>query len=122
MRTLPDAGNAEAMTRIYREDLIFVDALGWLRWNGRRWERSDHKALAAGIDLSARMLREALAIYRAALVKHAEAQADFAESGSKEAVTDSMEEEKKAKEEAEQQRLAEERAQKEVEEENVGVA
>ena len=93
-----DAGNAEVLIRIYRKDLIFTDALGWLRWNGQRWERSDHKAVAAGIDLSARMLREALSAYRAALAKHAEAKADFAESGSKEAVTDSMEEEKKAKE------------------------
>lgn len=47
-----DAGNAETLTRIYRNDLLFVDALGWLLWNGQRWERSDHKALAAGIDLS----------------------------------------------------------------------
>ena len=96
-----DAGNTEAMTRIYREDLIFVDALGWLRWNGRRWERSDHKALAAGIDLSARMLHEALTAYKASLVKHTEAQSRFAESGDdrdKQAVKDALEEQKRAKE------------------------
>ena len=29
-----------------KDDLIFVDALGWLWWNRQKWERDDHKATA----------------------------------------------------------------------------
>ncbi|MBP8640610.1 MAG: hypothetical protein KBI01_06905, partial [Oscillospiraceae bacterium] len=46
-----DAGNAEIFSRFYKDDLIFVDALGWLWWNGKRWERDDHKALALVLSL-----------------------------------------------------------------------
>ena len=96
-----DAGNAETLTRIYRNDLLFVDALGWLLWNGQRWERSDHKALAAGIDLSAWMLQEAMTAYKAAIVKHTKAQLRFSESeddADRQAVKDALEEQKNAKE------------------------
>ncbi|WP_369282186.1 phage/plasmid primase, P4 family [Oscillibacter sp. GMB15532] len=76
-----DAGNATVFSRIYRKDLIFVDALGWLWWTGKKWERDDHKAMAWALDLSARMLGEAGGANREALLQQAEAKARYAESG-----------------------------------------
>lgn len=76
-----DAGNAEVFTRIYRDDLFFTDALGWLYWDGTRWQRDDHRATTMALELSAAMLGDALKENRATLVAHAEAQARFAESG-----------------------------------------
>lgn len=76
-----DAGNAEVFSRLHQDDLIFTDALGWLWWNGQRWDRSDHKATAFAIDLSARMLQEAKKEYRDALEQQTEAKAKYAESG-----------------------------------------
>ena len=54
-----DAGNASVFSRLYRNDLIYTDALGWLWWNGRRWERDEHRAVSWAIALSERMLAEA---------------------------------------------------------------
>lgn len=96
-----DSGNASVFVSVYRNDLIFVDALGWLWWNGQRWERNDHKGLTWAIDLSGLMLREALSAYKAAIVKHTEAQLRFSESdddADKQAVKDALEEQKIAKE------------------------
>ena len=73
-----DAGNAEAFTQKYRDTLLFSDALGWMVWNGQRWERSDHKALTLATELSGDMLADAQKEYRAALVAMAEAKADEA--------------------------------------------
>lgn len=95
-----DAGNAAVFSDIHRNELIFVDALGWLWWNGRKWERDDHKAMTRALDLSARMLKEAVTANREALLKHAEAQAKYAESGDPgdgEAVKAAKEEQKRAK-------------------------
>lgn len=74
-----DAGNAEAFTKKYRDTLLFSDALGWMVWNGQRWERSDHKALTLATELSGKMLADAQKEYRAALVGLAEAKAAEAE-------------------------------------------
>jgi len=76
-----DAGNAEVFGRFYKDDLIFVDALGWLWWSGKRWERDDHKALALALSLSKQMLEDALSAYSEALRIEAEAKAMFAASG-----------------------------------------
>ena len=73
-----DAGNAEAFTQKYRDNLLFSDALGWMVWNSQRWERSDHKALTLATELSGEMLADAQKEYRAALVGVAEAKADEA--------------------------------------------
>lgn len=78
-----DAGNAEAFTRKYRDTLLFSDALGWMVWNGQRWERSDHKALTLATELSGEMLADAQKEYRAALVGVAEAKAAEAEGTGK---------------------------------------
>ena len=54
-----------------RDTLIYVDALGWLWWDGRRWERNEHKATACAMDFSERMLREAEETSRQAQVTQA---------------------------------------------------
>ena len=67
-----DAGNAAVFSRFLRKDLVYTDALGWFWWNGKRWERGDHKAMAWAMGLSERMLREADAAQQEAQVKRAE--------------------------------------------------
>ena len=75
-----DAGNAAVFSRLLRNDLIYTDALGWFWWNGQRWERNEHKALAWAIELSGRMLREAEAAQRTAQMKRAELLMTMAQS------------------------------------------
>ena len=79
-----DAGNAAVFSRVYQKDIIFVDALGWLWWTGKRWERDDHKATAWALELSEKMLQEAKEENRAALLQVADATAKHAETGSEE--------------------------------------
>ena len=74
-----DAGNAAVFTQRYRDELLFSDALGWLVWNGQRWERSDHRALALATELSGEMLANALTENRSALISLAEEKAATAE-------------------------------------------
>lgn len=76
-----DAGNAAVFSRVYRDDLLYTDALGWLWWNGQRWERDDHKATAWALELSEKMLQEAKEENRAALLQVAEATAKYEETG-----------------------------------------
>lgn len=76
-----DAGNSGVFVRMYRDELIYTDSLGWLHWNGQMWERSDHCALAMALRLSDQMLEEAQTGYRTALHAQAEAQAKYAASG-----------------------------------------
>lgn len=86
-----DAGNAEVFSRIYHNSLIYVDALGWMYWNGQHWERDEHHAVACALDLSERMLKEAVARHGEALQAQAEAMARYAETSSeadKQAVED----------------------------------
>lgn len=54
-----DAGNAEVFVREYGDDLIFTDSMGWLHWDGKRWERDEHKALELAEDFTDQMLAEA---------------------------------------------------------------
>lgn len=74
-----DAGNAAVFVREYREDLIYTDSMGWLCWDGKRWERNEHKALELAEEFSKRMLDEAMAEYRDALHNEAEAKASAPE-------------------------------------------
>ncbi|MCD8354924.1 MAG: phage/plasmid primase, P4 family [Clostridiales bacterium] len=78
---LSDAGNAEIFVEHCRGRLVWVDALGWLWWNGQRWERDNHKAMTWGKELSGGMLEEAKQLNREALTAQAEAQARFTETG-----------------------------------------
>lgn len=71
-----DSGNAEIFWAVNEGRLLFTDSLGWLVWNGQRWERSDHRALTLATELSGKMLADAQKEYRAALVGLAEAKAD----------------------------------------------
>ena len=73
-----DAGNSGVFVRQNKGRLIFTDALGWLWWNGKVWERSDHKALGLAVELSEAMLETALDAHRAALLALATAKADEA--------------------------------------------
>ena len=79
-----DAGNAAVFSRVYQNDIIFVDALGWLWWNGKRWERDDHKATAWAMELSEKMLLDAKEENRAALYQFAEATVKYSETGAAE--------------------------------------
>lgn len=79
-----DAGNAAVFSRVYRADLLYTDALGWLWWNGQRWERDNHKAVSWALELSEKMLQEAKEENRAALLQVAEATAKHEETGAAE--------------------------------------
>lgn len=93
-----DAGNSEVFCTQHKHDLIYTDALGWLWWNGKRWERDDHKAVSWALDLSAQMLTEARQENRDVLHRQAEAKAKYAETGeNSEEVKAADEEAKKAK-------------------------
>ena len=74
-----DAGNAAVFVREHCDDIIFTDSMGWLCWDGKRWERNEHKALELAEDFSEHMLRDAMGEYRDAL--HNEAEAKAAERG-----------------------------------------
>ncbi len=76
-----DAGNAEVFVREYSSYLAFVDSMGWLFWDGKRWERSDHKALMLAIEFSSRMRIEAMEEYTSALHKEAAAKANNPDGG-----------------------------------------
>lgn len=67
-----DAGNAEVYVRAYRGMLAWCDALGWLYFNGKRWEQNDHKALEAATNLSAKMLEDARLDYSIAVRREAD--------------------------------------------------
>lgn len=56
-----DAGNAAVFVREHCDDIIFTDSMGWLCWDGKRWERNEHKALELAEDFSEHMLRDAMA-------------------------------------------------------------
>lgn len=77
-----DAGNAEVFVRENRERLIFVDALGWLFWNGKKWERDEHLAMSYALELSRKMYREAVGRFAAAVKQAAEAEISVAADGS----------------------------------------
>ncbi|MCD8116685.1 MAG: phage/plasmid primase, P4 family [Oscillospiraceae bacterium] len=51
-----DAGNAKLFAEIYRNELIYVDGLGWLHWNGKIWDRDNHVAMRCATEMSYNML------------------------------------------------------------------
>jgi len=73
-----DTGNAAVFVREYKDELIFTDSMGWLHWDGKRWERNEHKALELAEDFSNRMLREARELDRKARHRLADLEADSA--------------------------------------------
>lgn len=76
-----DAGNAEIFTRDYSSHLAYVDSMGWLYWNGKKWERNEHKALLMAIEFSSRMRAEAMEEYKSALHSEAVAKVNNHEDG-----------------------------------------
>lgn len=70
-----DAGNAAAFSEYFKDELLFSAALGWLRWNGKLWDNSDHHATACAIKFSKLMLDEAKQAYIKAAAKEAELKA-----------------------------------------------
>lgn len=61
-----DAGNAMSFYMINKDRLLWCDALGWLIWDGRRWDVNQHKATDAAIKFSETMLQEAFEEYKSA--------------------------------------------------------
>lgn len=94
-----DAGNAVVFVREYRDNLIFTDSMGWLCWDGKRWEQNEHKALELAEDFSERMLNEARKLVREAKHQTADLEA-AAEEGKKDenALKDAKKAEKSASE------------------------
>ena len=74
-----DAGNAAVFVDKNREKLIFTDSMGWLYWNGKHWERNEHKALELAETFSEYMLEEAKTLDRRAKHELADLDADAAE-------------------------------------------
>lgn len=62
-----DAGNAEIFAKTVKGRLLWCDALGWLVWDGKRWEPNEHKAVGLALDFAQKMLDDALARYKDAL-------------------------------------------------------
>ncbi len=57
---LTDGGNAEVFSAMFRDRLRWCDALGWLVWDGKKWDQNDHTALGIALDFSKNMLLEAI--------------------------------------------------------------
>jgi P4 family phage/plasmid primase-like protien len=55
-----DSGNAALFVSTYRNKAIFVRSFGWLIWTGKVWKADDLGAVALAINLSKKMLTEAL--------------------------------------------------------------
>lgn len=83
-----DAGNAAVYVRAYSGMLAWCDALGWLYFNGKRWEQNDHKALDAVNIMSEKMLEEAHLDYSFAV--HREADWEIAVSNGQQGAEDAL--------------------------------
>ena len=74
-----DAGNAEIFGSFYAGELAYTDALGWLWFDGRRWDRGDHAVMQRAVELTDTMLADARAELYAALQAQASAKLEEAE-------------------------------------------
>lgn len=61
-----DAGNVEVFERIFGSSAIWTRGAGWFVWNGRFWESNDTRAMSLALELSSRMLDEALTEFTSA--------------------------------------------------------
>lgn len=68
-----DAGNAALLVAAYTGTLAWCDALGWLYFNGKRWEQNEHKATDGAIMMTDSMLNDARAEYSSAVHREADA-------------------------------------------------
>ena len=61
---LSDAGNAEVFAKQVRGRLLWCDALGWLVWDGKRWDPNEHAATGLAITFAQQMLDDALTRFK----------------------------------------------------------
>lgn len=54
-----DSGNATVFAREYGRKAKYADALGWLYWNGKKWEEDEHKVLSLAMNYTERLLNQA---------------------------------------------------------------
>ncbi len=59
-----DAGNAERFSESVRDRVKWCDSLGWLIWNGEKWDTNEHAVKAVAMDFGQRMLDDAAELYR----------------------------------------------------------
>ena len=89
-----DAGNANVFQAYYRGLLVWCDALGWLYFNGKNWERNEHKAVGKALELSKEMLDDAG--IEMTLARHRQGEAETAAAQKLDGASDEL---KKAREE-----------------------
>lgn len=88
-----DAGNANVFQAYYRGLLAWCDALGWLYFNGKNWEKNEHKAVGKAIALTEEMLNDAS--IEMTLARHKQGEAETAAAQGLDGAADEL---KKAKE------------------------
>lgn len=88
-----DAGNANVFQTYYRGMLAYTDALGWLYFNGKNWERNEHKAVGKALELSKSMLDDAS--IEMTLARHRQGEAETAAAQKLDGASDEL---KKARE------------------------
>lgn len=74
-----DAGNANRFSVYYGGLAAYSDALGWLNFNGKYWERDEHAIVERAITMTEEMLIDAMTELRDALHAEADARAAVAE-------------------------------------------
>lgn len=94
-----DVGNADLFKSHFAGLLIYIDSMGWLNWEGKKWEPGDHAAAQRAVSLSDEMLYEAAGDLHTAL--HLEADTKKAviqkQEGAKELLDEAKEKVSKAK-------------------------
>ena len=73
-----DTSTAQMFAREKKGELVYTKSLGWLCWDGQRWEASDLKADAQVMDFTGRMMQEATDTHTSALHRLADTRAKFA--------------------------------------------
>ena len=74
-----DAGNAAVFQVYYRGLLAWCDALGWIYFNGKNWEKNEHEAVCKATKLTDEMLFDATTELTLALHQEADAKAAAAQ-------------------------------------------
>jgi len=57
-----DAGQAKVLARVFKNELVYTDGAGYLRYNGIIWEECEQRAQAAVQELTELQLEEAIAM------------------------------------------------------------
>lgn len=89
-----DAGNADVFQAYYRGLLAYTDALGWLYFNGKNWEKNEHKATGKATELTEAMLNDASV--ELTLARRREADAETAAAQKLEGAAEELKEARKA--------------------------